>query len=272
MLRNPRVLLVCLGIIIAALAVASQRYFSQYQPLSVLGQGGLLSGSAQFALEADQVRVVGRSHGKVQWRMAAQTVTLSRDRRTISVAGIKRGTLYAQSGRPSVFLTADRAVYQTPFGSIGPGSAGDLSVSGHVVAQVRSAAQPTLKTQQMDWNSAASTLTCPASVTATVPRLAVTAGSAAYTAPPGLLTQGDLRLGGGVHAEFHSARGLAVFSCPGLSWSASGQTAQTLGPVTALIPGGLGTATAADISVNTHTGDMISHGFRGTLRLAREVQ
>ncbi len=272
MLRNPRVLLVCLGMIIAALAAVSLRYFSQYQPLTALGNGGLLGGAPQFTLEASQVRVVGRSGGKAQWRMTAQTVTLSRDRRTLSVGGIRRGMLYAQGSRPSVVVSADRAVYATPFGSIGPGSAGNLSVSGHVTASVQSAEHPTLRTEQMQWNAASSILTCPGAVTATVPKLTVTAGSAIYTSPPGLPAQGVLGLSGGVHAQFNSSRGLAVLNCPGLSWSAAGQSAQTHGPVSALIPGGLGTAAAADISVNTHTGDLISHGFRGTLRLSQEVQ
>ena len=105
-----------------------------------------------------------------------------------------------------------------------------------------------------------------------MPKLTVTAGSASYTSPPGSPLHGVLRLGGGVHARFASSRGQADLTCPGLTWSADGQSAQTLGAVTALIPGGLGTATAADISVNTRTGDMTSHGFRGTLRLSQEVQ
>ncbi len=271
MLRNPRVLLVCLGLAIAAAAAASLRWFSTYQPLSALG-GGLLNNEAQFALEADNVQVVGRGGGAVHWRMKAQRVALSSDRRTITVTGIRQGTLYAQSGRPSVLVSADRAVYGTPFGSLGTGSAGDLSVSGHVTAHVLSAEHPTLNTEQMDWNTASSVLNCPVSVTARLPKLSVTAGNAAYTSPPGSPLHGVLRLGGGVHAAFDSTRGLAELSCPGLTWSADGQSAETLGAVTALIPGGLGTATAADISVNTRTGDLITHGFRGTLRLSQEVQ
>ncbi len=271
MLRNPRVLLVCLGIAIAAAAAFSLRWFSTYQPLSALGGSGLM-GADQFALEADNVEVVGRGSGTVHWRMKAQTVSLSQDRRTITVAGIRQGTLYSEAGRPSILVSADRAVYGTPFGSLSSGSAGNLSVSGHVTAHVLSAEHPTLQTGLMEWNTVSSVLTCPAAVTATVPKLTVTAGSAVYTSPPGLPTQGTLGLSGGVHAQFSSSRGLAVLNCPGLSWSAAGQSAQTHGPVTALIPGGLGTATAADISVNTCTGDMTSHGFRGTLRLSQEVQ
>ncbi len=271
MLRNPRVLLVCLGIAIAIAAALSLRWFSTYAPLTALDGGGL-PGADQFALEADNVQVVGRGGGTVHWRMKAQTVALSADRRTITITGIHRGILYGDAGRPSVLVSAARAVYGTPFGSIGSGSAGDLSVSGHVTAQVLSAEHPTLKTERMEWNTVSSVLTCPVSVTARLPKLTVTAGNAAYTSPPGSPLHGVLHLGGGIQARFDSTRGLADLTCPGLTWSADGQNAQTLGPVSALIPGGFGTATAADISVNTRTGDLSGHGLRGTLHLSSEVQ
>lgn len=271
LLRNPRVLLVLFGLLVAVLAAVSLRYFSQYQPLSALSNGGVLSGAGQFSLEADTVQVIGRSGGRKRWTLSAQTVTLSRDRRIVSVANIRRGTLYAQSGKPSILVSADRANYQTPFGSIGPGSTGTLLVSGHVSARVLSAEHPALHTEQIRWDPFANTLTCPQSVSAVLPRLTVTAGNAAYTAP-GALDQGTLHLGGGIQARVDTSRGVATFNCPGLSWTAAGQSAQTLGPVTAAIPGGLGTASAAAISVDTRTGNFVGHGIHGTLRLSGGVQ
>jgi hypothetical protein len=271
-LRNPRVLLVCVGLLIALLAALSLRYFSRYQPLTALTNSGLMGEAGQIALEADDVQVVGRNSGKVRWRLAAQTVTLSRDRRVITIHGIHKGALYAADGRPAVALTADQAVYATPFGMLGLGSAGYLRVSGHVAAHVLTAAHPEINTQQIVWNSLSNELTCPGAVTATLPKLSVTAGSAAYDSPPGAPTQGVMHLGGGVHARFDSSRGLATLDCPGLVWTANTQSAQTIGPVTAQIPGGLGTANAADIEANTHTGNLSGHGFRGTLILSREVQ
>ena len=269
-LRNPRVLLVCFGILVAALAAVSLRYFSQYQPLAALSNGGVLSGAGQFALEADTVKVIGRGGGKKQWTLSAQTVTLSRDRRIISAANIRRGTLYAQNGKPSILVSADQANYQAPFGAIGPGSAGKLLVSGHISARVLSAEHPALHTEQLLWDSVTDTLTCPQSVSVTLPKLAVTAGNADYTAP-GALDQGTLRLGGGIHARAETAHGPAILDCPGLRWTAAKQSAQTLGPVTVAIPGGLGTATAAAVSVSTRTGDLAAHGIHGTLRLSGEV-
>ncbi|MGI4788547.1 MAG: hypothetical protein ACRYFS_06820 [Janthinobacterium lividum] len=271
-LLNPRVVLVCVGIAFAVLAVASLRYFSQYQPLQSLTGHNMMGGTAQIALEADDVQVVGRDSGKVRWRMAAQTVTLSRDRRVITVSGIRRGALYAADGKPDVSLTADQATYTTPFGMLSLGSEGFLRVSGNVLAHVLTAAHPQIKTQQIVWNSVSNELSCTVAVTATLPRLTVTAGNAAYDSTPGAPAHGTMRLGGGVHALFNSSRGLATLDCLGLTWIADQQTAQTIGQVTALIPGGLGTASAASIEVNTHTGDLTGHGLRGTLLLSHEVQ
>jgi len=271
LLLNTRVLLVCIGIAVAALAVASLHYFSQYQPLPGMNVGQL-GGAEQAALEADNVQVVGRSGGKIRWRVAARAAALSRDRRVISVTRIRRGAMYAADGRPLVSLTADRASYATPFGILGVGGAGSLQVEGNVKASVISAAHPSLRTQQVIWDSVSGTLSCPVQVSAAMPKLTVTAGNAQYMLPPNAPERGVMRLGGGVHARFDSTHGLVPMDCPGLTWDAATQTAQTTGPVTAIIPGGLGTATASDISVNTRTGDLSGHGFRGTLRLSREVQ
>ena len=270
-LRNPRVILACVGIFVAALAAVSLHYF-QSQTLAAFPSAGQLGGPEQAALEADSVQVVGRSGGKIRWRFAARIATLSQDRRTLSVAGIHRGAMYAADGRPEVSLTADHASYATPFGVLGVSGMGALRVDGHVQASVVSAAHPSLRTQQILWDSASNTLTCPGPVTAAMPKLTVTAGNALYNAPPDAPARGVMHLAGGVHARFNSTRGMAALDCPGLTWSAGAQAAQTVGPVTAQIPGGLGTATASDISVNTHTGDLSGHGFRGTLRLSSEVQ
>ena len=270
-LRSPRVLLACIGVAFAVLLVLSQSYFARYQPLTALS-GGLTGATGQIALEADDVQVIGHDAGKVRWRMAARTVTLSRDRRVITITGIHRGDLYAADGHPAAALTASQAIYETPFGMVGLGSAGYLRVTGRVEAHVLSAAHPDLSTEQLVWNSQSNALSCPGSVTAALPKLSVTAGSAEYDSPPGAPAHGTMHLSGGVQARFDSARGTATLDCPGLTWNADQQTAQTVGPVTARIPGGLGTASAADIQVNTHTGDLTGHGFRGTLILSHEVQ
>jgi len=270
LLRNPRVVLAGVGVFVAVFAAVSLHYF-QTQTLAALPSAGPM-GPAQAGLEADDVQVVGRSGGKVRWRFAARIATLSQDRRSLSVAGIHRGAMYAADGRSVVTLTADHASYATPFGVLGMSGMGTLRVDGHVQASVAGAAHPSLRTQQLLWDSASNTLTCPGSVTATMPKLSVSAGNASYNAPPDAPARGVMHLGGGVQARFDSTRGMATLACPGLAWNADKQAAQTLGPVTAQFPGGLGTAAASDISVSTRTGDLSGHGFRGTLRLSPEVQ
>ncbi len=270
LLLNPRVVLAGVGFFVAVFAAVSLHYF-QTQTLAAFPSAGQ-TGPEQAALEADDVQVVGRSGGKVRWRFAARVATLSQDRRTLSVGGIHRGAMYAADGRPVVTLTADHASYATPFGVLGMSGMGTLRVDGHVRASVVSAAHPGLRTEQILWDSASNTLSCPGTATAVMPKLTVSAGNAQYASPPDAPAHGVMRLGGGVRAIFDSARGPATFDCPGLVWNADKQAAQTLGPVTARFPGGLGTATASDLSVSTRTGDLSGHGFRGTLRLSPEVQ
>ena len=271
-LTNPRVVLVCVGVAVAAFAGYSLRLFSQDEPPSALSSGGLLNATQQITLEADDVQVIGRSAGKVRWRMAAQTVTLSRDRSTVTVQGIHKGALYSAGSRPSVLLTADHASYSTPFGILGASGLGSLRVDGNVTAVVLSAAHPSVRTQSLVWDSASNALVCPLPVMAALPKLRVTAGSARYDSPPGAPERGVMRLGGGVHARFDSTHGLVTADCPGLTWDAAGQDAQTTGPVQVAIPGGLGTASASQIEVNTGTGDLSCQELRGTLRLSPEVQ
>ena len=271
-LTNPRVVLVCVGVAVAAFAGYSLRLFSQDEPPSALSAGGLLNATQQITLEADDVQVIGRSAGKVRWRMAAQTVALSRDRSTITVQGIHKGALYSAGSRPSVSLTADHASYSTPFGVLGASGLGSLRVDGNVTAVVLSAEHPSVRTQSLVWDSASNALVCPLPVTAALPKLRVTAGSARYDSPPGVPERGVMRLGGGVHARFDSTHGLVTADCPGLTWDAAGQDAQTTGPVQVAIPGGLGTASASQIEVNTGTGDLSCQELRGTLRLSPEVQ
>lgn len=270
LLLNPRVILVGVGVFVAAFAAVSLRYF-QNQTLAALPGVGA-AGPAQAGLEADDVQVVGRSGGKVRWRFAARIATLSQDRRSLAVGGIHRGAMYAADGRPVVTLTADHASYATPFGVLGLSGMGTLRVDGHVQASVAGAAHPSLRTEQLLWDSASNTLFCPGAVTAAMPKLSVAAGNAQYLSPPDAPAHGVMRLGGGVQARFNSAHGLVPVNCPGLTWDAAGQSAQTTGPVTTAIPGGLGTASADQIEVNTRTGDLSGQGLRGTLRLSPEVQ
>jgi len=274
-LRSLRLLLVLVGVAFVGLSAWSLRYFSQYQPLTGLGQNYAQADLSQVGLEAGDVLVIAHEQGRRRWRVSARTLTLSRDRRTVGVDGIRQGILYDAGGRPEVSLTAGHALYQTPFGQIGAGPVGTLRVDGGVRAVLLNARRPVLMSQALVWDPLRSELTSPGPLTATVPRLSVTAGNGSYDKPTGAASapaHGTLRLGGSVRALLHTPQGLVTLACPGLTWAAAQDTVRSQGPVTALIPGGQGTATVAAAEANTKTGDLTLHDFRGTWRLPKGVE
>ena len=270
-----RLLLSLVGIAFIGLTAWSLRYFSRYQPLTSISQGYVQPGLGQIGLQANDVLVVAHEGGRRRWRVSAQTLTFSRDRRMVRVDGIRQGLLYDAGGKPEVSLTAGHALYTTPFGQIGTGAAGTLRVETDVRAVLLSAQRPVLTSQALVWDTGRGQLVSPGPLTAAVPRLSVTAGNGTYDKPAGAAapaTRGTLRLGGSVHALLHSPRGPVTLDCPSLVWDASLDTVRSLGPVTALIPGDRGTATVAAAEANTKTGDLTLHGFRGTLRLPKGVE
>lgn len=270
-----RLLLSLLGVAFVGLTAWSLRYFSRSQTLSALGQDYAQPGLGQIGLKAGDVLVVAHEQGRRRWRVSAQTLTLSRDRRSVGVDGIKQGTLYGADGKPEISLDAGHARYATPFGQIGAGAMGTLRVDGGVRAILLSAQRPVLTSGALVWDAARSELSSPGPVTATLPKLSVTAGNGTYDKPPGPASQasrGTLRLGGNVRALLRSPRGPVTLDCPGLTWDAAQDKVQSLGPVTALIPGDRGTATVTAAEANTKTGDLILHNFRGTLRLPHGVE
>ncbi|MDQ2798615.1 MAG: hypothetical protein M3Y13_03105 [Armatimonadota bacterium] len=274
-LRDLRLLLSLLGIAFVGLTAWSLRYFSRYQPLTSLAQSYVQPGLGQIALQATDVLVVAHEGGRRRWRVSARTLTFSRDRRTVSVDGIKQGLLYDAQGRPEASLTAGHAVYQTTFGPISDSALGILRMDTQIRAVLLNASHPVLQSQALVWNSLNNHLSSPGPLTAALPHLSVTAGNATYDLPPigtAVTARGTLHLGGGIRAIVHSTRGLTTVTCPGLTWDAAKNLAQSLGPVNAQIPGGWGTATAAAISVDTRQGNLTGQGFQGTLRLPREVQ
>lgn len=264
-LASLRLLLVSLGILFVLGTAWALRYFTRSQGLTPFAQSYLQPGMGGVALEALDVHVVGHDHGRRRWRMTADAITFSRDRRTATVLGIRQGTLLDDRGRPTATVTAANAVYSSPFGGLDAAGSGVLTLSGHVRAVVLTAQRPVLLADTLVWNVPRSELTSPAPLTALLPRLQVTAGRALYTAPPGKPDLGRLQLSGGVRARFQSTRGLTTLTCPGLVWNAAQNTARSLGPVQATIPGGLGAASAADVVVNTKTGSLQGHGFQGSM-------
>ncbi len=269
-LGSPRLWLTLLGIAFVLAAAWSLRYFSRYQPLTSLAQTYIQPGLGQIGLEAHGVRAVGHVGGHRRWRVSARTLTFSRDRRVLSADGVTQGLLYNAQGRPAASLAADHATYQTPFGTLDTAVAGTLQISGSVRAVMLGPQRPVLQTQGLVWDTFRSQVSSPGPATVTLPRLSVAAGGAAYDIPGGVgnAARGTLRLSGGVRALVRSPRGRLTLVCPGLTWDAAASAAHSLGPVTAQIPGNIGSVTAADVTVDTKTGGLTGHGFQGTARVA----
>ena len=279
-IRRPRILLICAGIVLTFLAAWSLRYFSGVEPLMALSKNYTKPGLGQIGLQAGVALVIGHERGHRLWRMSARTMTFSRDRRSLTVDGIRQGILYDSHERPLVSLTAGHAVWQTPFGALNFSNAGTLRMDRGVLATILIPERPLLQSQAVVWDSEHTQVVSPGPLSAAIPRLTVSAGSGTYSlpaVPPTFRrntggTGGTLRLSSGVHALFQSRNGPATLDCPGLDWDSASDMASSRGLVTARIPGGLGTASAADASANTRTGDLSGHGFQGTLLLSTEAQ
>jgi hypothetical protein len=274
-LRNGRILLSLVGIAFVVLTAWSLRYFSRYQPLTPFSQSYLQTGLGQIGLQAQDVVVVAHANGRRRWRVSAQTITFSRDRRTLSADGIRHGILYDERGKPEAALSAGHAVYSSTFGTLDTGGLNTLRLDTNVRAVVLTSQRPTLITQGLVWEPLRNQLSSPGPLSVTVPRLNVMAGNAVYTLPPGTKTaalRGTLRLGGGIQARVETPHGLVTLDCPGLTWDTAQKIARSLGPVTATIPGGFGTTTAAEMQVDTMNGSVTGQELVGTLRLSSEVQ
>lgn len=101
------------------------------------------------------------------------------------------------------------------------------------------------------------------------PNVRVSAGRASYDSSYDVLGQtqlgtGLLRLDGGVRATMPARPGWSL-AAPGLLWDSSRGQARCLGQVSARYPGG--GATAADILLNTKTGDLFLRHLHGTLQV-----
>lgn len=274
--RSPRTILILVGIALTIVAAWSLRYFSGVEPLTVLSRNYSQAGLGQIGLKASDAHVIGHERGHRRWRMTAQTVTFSRDRRSLTVDGIRDGVLYDVHTHPLISIKAAHAVWQTPLGALSPANTGTLRLEGGVLATVLTPEHPILQSQAVVWDSLRTQVISPGTVSAAIPRLTVTAGSGTYVlpgkAPNSQSAGGTLILSRGILGVFQSRNGPATLSCPGLIWNSTQNVAQSQGPVKAQIPGGLGMATATDIQANTRTGDLSGHGFSGTLLLSTEVQ
>lgn len=160
--RNLRLLLLLVGIAFVGLTAWSLRYFSSYRPLASFSSGYLQTGLGQIGLQAHDVVVVAHAGGRRRWRVSAQTITFSRDRRTLSADGITNGVLYDERGAPEAKLTAGHAIYSSTFGTLDAAGMNTLRLQSNIRAVVLNAQRPTLQTQQLLWEPLRNQLTSPA--------------------------------------------------------------------------------------------------------------
>ena len=275
-----RLLMVGLGAAFVAVSAWSLRYFGRYQPFADLSNGQMNAFNAP-GLEVSDAVVTGRQDGKRRWQVAARQITVSRDRRTVTVNGITDARLFDAQERPLLSAQAGQASYETPLFGLIAGASSILHLAGGIHARALRPAGLTLQTDGLLCNLTLNQVSTVGPVSARLPRLALTAGHAVYTAPVGsapalghteTLAGGTLSLDGGVRSLVQSRGGPATLTTQGLVWEAASGQARSLGPVSALLPGNFGTAAAGDVQVDTRTGNLSLHHLHGTFQVSNEGQ
>ncbi len=161
-----------IAVALTALTVASLRRFRQYQPLADLGQTAPAGGLGNVGLQIQDATVTGREDGRMRWRVWCGTITLSRDRRQVSVDGVRRGLFYVSEHRPAVSIRAGHAVYATAYGDLmqsGSPGAGLLRLFGGIEARVLVGPGVTLQGDALTWDALRDTVSCPGLITARFP-------------------------------------------------------------------------------------------------------
>lgn len=275
-----RLLMVGLGAAFVAVSAWSLRYFGRYQPFADLTNGQMNAFSAP-GLEVSDAMITGRQGGKRRWRVAARQITVSRDRRAITVSGITDARLFDAQERPLLSAQAGQASYEAPLFGLIFGASNVLRLTGGIHARALRPAGLTLQTDSLVCNLTLNQVSTVGQVTARLPRLTMSAGHAIYAAPIGsvpalgqaeALAGGTLSLDGGVRSQVQSRGGPATLTTGGLVWETGSGQARSIGPVSALLPGNFGTATAGDAQVDTRTGNLSLHHLHGTFQVSNEGQ
>jgi len=103
-----------------------------------------------LGLKFQDIKVVQRSQGKVDWELAAQSVTVSKDRRITNLSGLKQGVYYRE-GKPELTITAQRVRLNSQTKNMG--------VEGEVM--VSDQRGMVLRTAKVQWIDAEQKLVCP---------------------------------------------------------------------------------------------------------------
>jgi hypothetical protein len=164
-LRDARLPLIVIALALAVLTFWSLHRFRRYQPLADFGPAVPPSSLDGIGLQIRDATITGREGGQLRWRVVCGTITLSHDRRRVTVDDIRHGTLYDTSHRPAVSVQAGHATYRTFFGELtqtsGMPATGILHLSGGIEARVLVGPGVTLQGRELTWDALHNTVTCP---------------------------------------------------------------------------------------------------------------
>jgi hypothetical protein len=152
-LLTPQVGLATLTVAAILLTVWSYSYFGKYRPFADLIDQSTNSPLAQIGLQMDDAVISVRGQGRLRLRVAARQITVSRDRRSITVDGLHDGILYDNRERPEVQFDAGRMVYDTPTGDMASTADTNLVLTGGITASTVANDGFRLAAAQATWNS-----------------------------------------------------------------------------------------------------------------------
>ena len=110
---------------------------------------------ADLGLKFEDIKVVQRSQGKLEWELAAQSVQVSKDRQITNLSGLKKGVYY-RDGQPELNITAQRVRLNS--------QTKNMVVEGEVM--VSDNRGMVLRTPTVKWIAAEQKLVCPQPVQA----------------------------------------------------------------------------------------------------------
>jgi hypothetical protein len=157
--------LVTVGAVV--LTVWSYGYFGKYRPFADLIDQSTTSPLTQIGLQMEDAVISVRGKGHLRLRVNAREITVSRDRRSITVDGLRDGLLYNSQEQPAVKVAADRMVYQTPTGDMASTTDTDLALTGGIEATTVAPGGPRLAASTAVWNSVTGIVQSSAPVTIT---------------------------------------------------------------------------------------------------------
>lgn len=194
-LRDGRLAVIAVALVIAGATVWSMHRFQRYQPFANLAGGTQPGGLARISLLIQDATVTGREDGLRRWQLSCDAITFSRDRREVAVDGIRNGLLYDKRGTKLVSVTASHARYSTPYGDLIASQApigGTLKLFGGIQATTLGTSRFHLTSDRLNWDPQNGVAECPGRVDASAKGTHATAQLVTINARTGDLEMRDL--------------------------------------------------------------------------------